>query len=415
MSITAEPLIEVNPENEWRLGTPGAEGWERTARPGAQAKKKYFMVSCDTHLMPPPKLFAERIEPRFRDMLPKVEVRDGVRYLIQHGMARAEPLFEPELFGEDMTRTKAGAAFSIHQEYSPVEERVRDQDRDGVDGEVIFPNGPALLMWAGHDVEFILAQCRVWNDWAIEFCRPVLHRCSPVAAIPTADVDLAIAEVERVAKLGFKILSLPSKPIWGPDDPDHTNYQYPAYARLWSAIEDSGLPVVFHVASGKDPRSARGYGGAITNYVVHAMAPALEPLVSLCAAGVIERHPKLRFASIEANAGWLPWMLDSMDEAYRKHHFWIRPKLKELPSTYFRTNGMCSLGEDRPALLLAEEYGLQDNLMWANDFPHHEGTWPHSAEAIERNFGHLREQSRAKILGLNAARFFGFEIPEHLR
>jgi predicted TIM-barrel fold metal-dependent hydrolase len=53
--------------------------------------------------------------------------------------------------------------------------------------------------------------------------------------------------------------------------------------------------------------------------------------------------------------------------------------------------------------------------MWANDFPHHEGTWPHSAEAIERNMGHLREDSRAKILGLNAARFFGFEIPDHLK
>jgi len=61
-------------------------------------------------------------------------------------------------------------------------------------------------------------------------------------------------------------------------------------------------------------------------------------------------------------------------------------------------------------LLLAEPYGLEDNLLWSNDFPHHEGTWPHSAEAIERLFGGIREDTRAKILGLNAARFFGFEI-----
>lgn len=414
MSST-DALLVVNPDNAWRVETPGDAGWERTARPGSGSKKKYFMVSCDTHLMPPPRLFAERIEARFRDMLPRTEERDGVRYLIQHGTERAEPLLEPELTGDDMLRTRAGAALSVHQEHASIEARVRDQDRDGVDAEVIFPNGSALLMWAGRDIAFILAQCRVWNDWAIEFCRPYLHRCSPVATIPTADVDLAIGEVERAAGLGYKILSLPSKPIWGPEDPAHANYQYPPYARLWSAIEDVGLPIVFHVASGKDPRTARGYGGAITNYVVHAMAPALEPMVSLCASGVIERHPKLRFASIEANAGWLAWMLDSMDEAYRKHHFWVRPKLRELPSTYFRTNGACSLGEDKPALLLAEKYGLEENLMWANDFPHHEGTWPHSAEAIERNFGHLREDSRTKILGLNAARFFGFEIPKRLR
>ena len=46
--------------------------------------------------------------------------------------------------------------------------------------------------------------------------------------------------------------------------------------------------------------------------------------------------------------------------------------------------------------------------MWGNDYPHHEGTWPHSAEAIERTMGGLADASRAKILGLNAARFFGF-------
>jgi predicted TIM-barrel fold metal-dependent hydrolase len=55
---------------------------------------------------------------------------------------------------------------------------------------------------------------------------------------------------------------------------------------------------------------------------------------------------------------------------------------------------------------MAEAYDLADNFLWANDYPHHEGSWPHSAEAIERNMGGLSEASRAKILGLNAARIF---------
>jgi len=53
---------------------------------------------------------------------------------------------------------------------------------------------------------------------------------------------------------------------------------------------------------------------------------------------------------------------------------------------------------------------LVDNFMWGNDYPHHEGTWPHSAEAIERTMGSLADASRARILGLNAARLFGFEV-----
>jgi predicted TIM-barrel fold metal-dependent hydrolase len=58
-------------------------------------------------------------------------------------------------------------------------------------------------------------------------------------------------------------------------------------------------------------------------------------------------------------------------------------------------------------LRFAEELDLTSNLMWANDYPHHEGSWPHSAQAIERTMGHLSDASRAKILGENAARVYG--------
>ena len=62
-------------------------------------------------------------------------------------------------------------------------------------------------------------------------------------------------------------------------------------------------------------------------------------------------------------------------------------------------------------LHLAEKYDLTNNFMWANDYPHHEGSWPHSAAAIERNMAHLSDDSRAKILGLNAARIFDLTVP----
>ena len=101
-----------------------------------------------------------------------------------------------------------------------------------------------------------------------------------------------------------------------------------------------------------------------------------------------------------------------MDEAYRKHHMFVRPKLKKLPSDYFRSNGFATFQEDKPGLDLAREHNLIDNFMWANDYPHHEGTWPHSAAAIERTMGQLSEAERAKILGLNAAKLFKLPIPE---
>ncbi|RYD84648.1 MAG: amidohydrolase, partial [Sphingomonadales bacterium] len=120
--------IEVNPENQWRLNTPGDAGWARSARPDAE-KRKYFMVSVDTHLTPPFRLFGERIDKKFKDLLPRIEERDGVRYMVQHGM-RAEKLVEVPLQGEDLARTKAGAGLSSIEEEAMVERRVRDQDRD---------------------------------------------------------------------------------------------------------------------------------------------------------------------------------------------------------------------------------------------------------------------------------------------
>jgi len=408
--------IKVNLENAWRIQSPGTKNWRKGVRPGDTPK--YFMVSVDTHLSPPPRLYVERIAPEYRERLPRVAVRDGKKYLVQEG-CRPEPLADPVLEGEDLVRSKAGAAIlaaTMNSDDKVGLSRIADQERDGVDAEVIFPNGAALLMWGSKDSRFVHAQCQIWNNWAIEVCRPHLDRCKPTAALAPADLDASVGEVKRVAKLGFDALVLPTKPIWGPHDITDVNYNLSHFDPLWSAIQDHNLTICFHVATGKDPRCARGNGGAIVNYVVHSNAPTLEPIVNMCAAGVFERFPRLKAGTIEANAGWLPWMLDAMDEAYKKHHFWVRPKLKALPSEYFRLNCFASIAEDRSALMLAEPYNLTGNLMWGNDYPHHEGTWPHSAEAIERTFGdHLSETGRSKILGLNAARVFGFEIPQKYR
>jgi predicted TIM-barrel fold metal-dependent hydrolase len=411
--LTREEIV-VNPENAWRLETPRPDDWCKSVRPNDG--EKYYMVSVDTHMSPPPKLFAERIDAKYKDRLPRVEVKDGKKYLVQEG-CRPEQIWEPPLEGEDFIRNRAGGfLYTDYNEDAKGESktglaRISDQEMDGVDAEVIFPNGPALLMW-GADSDLAQAQAGIWNDWAIEVCQPHLDRLNPTAALITSDIEGSVAEVQRCAKLGYRALVLPCKPIFGAHDVSHINYNLPVFDPLWAAIQDAEMAICYHVATGKDPRTARGNGGAIINYVVHAMSPTLEPIVSMCASGVFERFPKLKAGTIEANAGWVPFMLDSMDEAYKKHHFWIRPKLNNLPSDYFRSNCFASVSEDRSALELCESYDLGGNLMWANDYPHHEGTWPHSAEAIERTFAdNLSEDSRAKVLGLNAARIFGFDIP----
>ena len=393
--------VQINEENLWRLETPGAEGWERTAR--VNDPKKYFMVSTDCHANEPPDLWAKRLPDVYKERAPRIVVDDkGVQWRYCEGY-RPDRVRVMSFEGEDWIRSQAGA--------DPAQ-RHEDNKKDGIDVEIIFPN-KGLAMWATPDPVFANAMCRVWNDWAWEQFSSYGDSMVPVASIATGDIDGAMAEIERTAKMGYKILSLPCKPMWGAHDVDHVNYNLPHFDSMYALIQETGMPMTFHVSTGRDPRAARGNGGAVINYVSHSLSPTIEPVANLCASGVLERFPNLKFATVEAGIGWVPWLLDAMDEAYRKHHMWVRPKLQGLPSDYYRAHGFSTFQEDPAGLALAEQYDLIDNFMWANDYPHHEGTWPHSAEAIERTMPDLSDTARAKILGLNAARLLGIEVPEH--
>jgi predicted TIM-barrel fold metal-dependent hydrolase len=200
--------------------------------------------------------------------------------------------------------------------------------------------------------------------------------------------------------------------VFGPPNHEDINYNLPVFDPLWECIQDTGLPITYHVSTGRDPRTARSSGGAVINYAVHSLSSTIESVATMCASGVIERFPKLVFGTVESGIGWVPWALEAMDEAYKKHHMFVRPKLQGLPSDYFRSNGFSTFQEDKSGIDLAREHNLVNNFMWANDYPHHEGSWPHSAAAIERGMINLNDQERAKILGLNAAKVFGFEVPE---
>ena len=397
----SESIPTPDEQNAWRLQTNNASaGWQRSPYPDAQ--NKYFMVSADGHVQEPKDLWKKRMPEDYWPRLPGVQVDDaGTQFQKTEGF-RPLRIRNIKFEGEDALRNASGR---------DPQTRIDDLAKDGVDAEILFPN-LGLTIWATEDTKFSQMMCRAWNEWAWEEYGPYNDRLAPMACIAAGDVEGAIAEVQRCAKLGFRGLSLPCKPKWGPPNHEDLNYNLPEFDPLWACIQDVDLPMTFHVSTGRDPRTSRGNGGAVINYAVHSLAPTMEPIANLCASGVLDRYPALRFGAIEAGIGWVAWTLQALDEAYKKHHMFVRPQLKMLPSEYFKQNGFSSFQEDKVGLDLAREHGLVDNFLWANDFPHHEGTWPHSAQAIERTMAGLNEHERTQILGLNSARIFGFEVPE---
>jgi predicted TIM-barrel fold metal-dependent hydrolase len=381
-----------------------------------QALQDFFVVSADSHVNEPHDLWLKRIDEQFRDRVPQVKMDDkGRKWFVVEGfrksMIREAPRDEQVTMEDfkqrseeagkrmELDRTK-GAMFQ--QRGNPSLDRYSDMDYDGIDAEILFPN-KGLTNWSSPDPALHVAMCRVYNDWAHELFGGST-RSFPTACVAPADIAACVAEIHRVAKLGFHSVTMPPVVTGG------RGYNLPDYDPVWSALEETGMPVCFHAGTGKDPRTASGDGGAIINYVVHAMNTVLEPTVQLCASGVFDRHPKLNFATIEAGAGWVPYALWAMDQGYDKHAFWVSPKLKDKPSEYFRRHGHASFQEDPVGIQLREWIGV-DSILWGNDYPHIEGTWPYSEGVLGKLTETLQRDEKAKIYGLNAARLFNIEVP----
>ncbi len=410
------------PRNAWRQRTPGPADWAERLKAGA--RDKYFIVSCDTHISEPFDHLQAHIDPAYRDRLPYLRTdADGTQWLISDG-------WEPQLISVPPERADLlpeQASFEDNEVMSPytdkmepedvlrnasgrsLEQRLAHSEIEGTDAEIIFPN-KGLLGFATPDQDLSTAMTRAWNRWAKDYFAPAFDRMLPMALIAPGHIDKAIEEVQWAAANGFHGIELPCRPIFNrghePRSPIHYNHKM--FDPLWAAIQETGLPITYHIATGEDPRAVKGGGAALVAYAL-AMSTGIEPVVTMIAAGVFERFRQLKIVTIETNVGWVPATLNHMDHGWRAQHMWQRPELPRPPSEYFRENCYTTLLEDTPMLKTVVDMGFEDNILWSNDYPHNEGSFPHSQANIQRQMEGLTETQRAKILGLNAARLFNLE------
>jgi predicted TIM-barrel fold metal-dependent hydrolase len=384
--------------------------------PNKQRLKEFFVVSADCHVNEPPDVFSARVEERFHDRIPTIKVDEkGRKWLHMEGARpswireapRNEQVsltdfkrrWETDGTRPQLDRTR-GAMFQQHGGTGP--ERYLDMDYDGVDAEIVFPN-KGLAAFYSPDPALNVAMCRAWNDWAYETFRGS-SRSFPAALVAPADIAAAVEEVERAAQRGFHSVMVP--PLIR-----DKGYNLAEFNPLWAVLSETGLPVCFHAGTGKDPRGATGDGGAIINYVVHAMNTVVQPLVEVCASGVFDRYPRLRCGTVEAGVGWIPYTLQAMDLGYESFAFWVSPKLQRKPSEYFRSNCFATFEVDPVGVELRRYVGA-DNLLWGNDYPHIEGCWPNSDLVVESWGSSVSQPERAKMVGLNAAHIFNIPVPE---
>jgi predicted TIM-barrel fold metal-dependent hydrolase len=131
---------------------------------------------------------------------------------------------------------------------------------------------------------------------------------------------------------------------------------------------------------------------------------------TLVLGGVFERHPGLKVVCVEADAGWVPHYMYRLDHAYKRHRYWLPAgqELSRLPSEYFAEHIYVTFQDDWVAFKTADLLNWH-RLMWANDFPHSDSTWPWSQEMLAEHAGDLSDEQRRAILSENAASLYGID------
>jgi predicted TIM-barrel fold metal-dependent hydrolase len=154
---------------------------------------------------------------------------------------------------------------------------------------------------------------------------------------------------------------------------------------------------------GQNPGDLIGEKCAILNLASLANYEALSRIVF---GGVLERHPKLKFVSVEGNIGWLGYWIEKSDRTYKRHRHWTQLELPNPPSFYYFRQIYSTFIEDKIGVMIRKEIGV-DNIMWSSDYPHTDTTWPDSKKYIEESLAGVPADDRHKILAGNAMKLYG--------
>ena len=378
------------------------------------------VISADSHMMEPADLWTERLDNKFKDRAPKVVKNErGSGYVFVAPGVRPFPVaggFGIGKSGEELKEhLKKGYEAARPSGWDPVE-RLKDQDIDGVEAEVIYTT-LGMPLFGLDDDELRRACFGVYNDWVAEFRSHCPARLHPVALISLDDIPLAVKELERCAKMGLK-----GAMIWGVP-PEDKPYFSEIYDPFWTVAEETKTPLSLHVITQRDQKGKSKDGekkegtGAITLGGVKMLLGTMQPvyqvqrtLSSFIFGKVFERFPGLRIVSAENDSGWIAHFMYRMDHMYGKFGTMNDvTKLQKKPSEYVRQNVWATFQDDMIGPMMHSYFGA-DNFMWASDFPHTDSTWPNSLKVIEQDFEGVPSDVKRKIVFENAAKLYNIDL-----
>ncbi len=380
-------------------------------------------ISADSHVVEPADVFAGLAE-RFGDAAPRiVATEDGESMVIPARGARGGPVARPGVAGwrldgalgappepgrkprpEDpldpgiRARFRGGYA-GLRRGILDPRARTEDQDVDGVAAELLYPS-LYLGLFGLESPELVAACFANYNDWLLEFCSRTPARLHGLALIPLQDPQAGRTELERALRRGFRGGCIPCTA------PHGTAYSDPRYDPIWARAAEAGFPLAMHIGTDawRPPRSGPDWLGSIVGYA-GAVATVQATVAELICGGVAHRFPGLRLVCTEWNAGWIANWLDRLDQGFERARASAVDYLDRRPSEYWHRQFFATVEDDRAGVLTRELCGVH-NLMWGNDYPHRDSTWPCSKSVLERLFAGVPDADRDAITRENVVALY---------
>ena len=374
---------------------------------------QFRVLSSDSHVVEPPNLWLDRMDPSHGDAIPRVvAAEEADLWFINNAPV---PDSEPVRFAQAGQRFEKPVGLGLRGSFQDVplggydpHAAVREMGVDSVNGGVVYPSF-GLVLYAVPDADILRPIFAAYNDWLAEFCGVYPGHLKGIAMIITdGDIPAAIAELRRAAGLGLGGAMISVYPVHG------QSYDQPEYEPFWAAAEELDMPLSLHVATQRP--LAPGLGLPTESFTT---APGRTnndywPRMSMSYmlfSGVFERHPGLKVVNVEHELGWIPYFLFRMDVNYLNNVNLAPYRFKNdaVPSDFMRTNVFHSFQEDHLGIRFRDLIGV-DNLLWGSDYPHLESTFPKSADILDRILEGVPDDERAKIVGGNTARVYKFPV-----
>jgi predicted TIM-barrel fold metal-dependent hydrolase len=392
------------------------------------------IISVDDHVIEPPDVWSTRLPKRFLEEGPRVE-RRHIREDFSYTGGRYNIIYQDTgipcdcwVYGDLVVPHKRiVAAAGLPREditmtvitYDDMPAGCYDQtarlkamDENWTEASLSFPTFPRFCgqtFLEAKNRELAMLCVRAYNDWMIEeWCAGSEGRLIPLPIVPLWDANAAAGEVRRNAARGARAVCFSEIPpyLGLPSVHDPDGFWDPFFI----ACEETSTVVCMHIGSSSVmPATSADAPAAVQASLT--FNNAMGSMSDFIFSGVLARYPRLKLAYSEGQIGWIPYLLERMDNVWLEHRGWggVADSVPEPPSTYYYRQIYGCFFDDQHGLDSLDRCGV-DNVTFEVDYPHSDSTWPNSKKVAERIMTGLPQDVVHKLVRGNAITMLGLDF-----